>query len=615
MMGVGQGGRFRLWDAALLAVLVLGIYIRTLGHDFQMSWDDNWYLVYNEAAHGLSWQHVRMAFSSLYQANYAPMQVLSYMFDYSLWGMNPAGFLATNLALHALNGIFLYYLFLDWHQERIFALVAAVFYVVHPLQVENVAWISERKNLLSVFLFLISWFAYCRYREEKGIGGQLAYFVSLVSFVFSLMSKTTTLVLPLVLILYDFCFLQGGRRVRLMDKLPYVAAAVLFALVSIFVQSPEYQGGIRTPYHGRSPLATFYTMLPILCRYIGMLVWPSGLSAVYVPPVYTSINGSVIASTLFLAGLGWMGIHLFRVDRRIGFWFVFFWIGLLPYVQIVPIMWLMFDRYLNVSMIGAAALVGAGAACLAGRLKVRYIPVYKILLVTCLLLLAMVSFQRAAVWKDSLTLWTDAVAKTPTSAFAWEHLGETYTLMGNISSARRAYEQGLALDASNTEILSGLGDLYTGSGELEKGLVLFKKLLDIKPSYVSGWAGLGDNYMKRGDYIEAEKSYKQAYALQPEAVQVISRLGNLDMIRGRFASARDFYLLAESRGGNDPDVAYYLACAEAATGRKDEALVWLEKAFLRGFSDLQLVAGDSRISVVKSDPRFSLLLDTYFSKK
>lgn len=598
-------------DYLLLILLSVAIYARSLGHEFQMSWDDNWYIVYNESIQGFSWQNIKTIFSSIYQANYAPLQMLSYMLDYSLWGLNPGGFALTNIIFHTLNGLLLYRLLHSLHSERLLALVAATFFLVHPLQVESVAWISCRKNVLSLFFFLLSWEAYRRYRQAETGRGIGAYTASLLAFLLSLMAKSTTLVLPLILVLYDYCFPEGGQRLRLKNKLPYAVATLVFALLSMHVQQHDFQGGIREPYHGGSPLATLYTMLPVFCLYLWRLVWPGGLSAIYAPPVHTAPDGVVIAAGLFLAAMAWGGYWLFRRDRRLGFWFLFFWIGLLPFAQIVPILWLITDRYMNVSIIGAAALTGAAAVWLRNRLGASSARILYLLLVFWIGALSIASFQRVGIWRNSLTLWSDAAAKTPTSARVWGHYGEALVVSGQVDASLQAYERGLDLDSANIIVLDGLGRLYNLTGKLDKGLIVLNKLLKQRPDYVTGWASLGTNYMKRGNYGEAEKAYNRAQALQPEAWQVMMLLGDLALAQGQLDRARSHYNQVEARGYSNPQNAYQLACVEAQSGHRDAALVWLEKALQRGFNDYGRLQQDPHLSPLWQDPRFNFLLERH----
>ncbi|WP_306532928.1 lipopolysaccharide assembly protein LapB [Geobacter sp.] len=598
-------------DYLLLILLTVGIYARTLGHEFQMSWDDNWYIVYNDSIQGFSWQNLKTIFSSIYQANYAPLQMLSYMVDYSLWGLQPGAFALTNFVFHALNGVLVYRLLFSLHGERLLALVAAAFFLAHPLQVESVAWISCRKNVLSLFFFLLSWEAYRCYRTAEAGRGRWAYFSSLAAFLLSLMAKSTTLVLPVILVLYDLCFPEAGRHLRLKDKIPYALAALVFALVSMHVQQHDFQGGIREPYHGGSPLATFYTMLPVFCLYLWRLVWPAGLSAIYDPLVHAAPDGVVLAAGLLLAALAWGGYRLFKYDRRLGFWLLFFWIGLLPFAQIVPIYWLITDRYINVSIIGAAALAGAGAVFLRSWLGARGAPLLYLAVTVWIAALSVASFQRVGVWRNSLTLWSDAVAKLPNTPRIWEHYAEALLSSGQADASRRAYEHLLASQPTNVAALAGLGDLYTVGGELDKGMTLLNRLLAIKPDHVIGWASLGTNYLKRGNYAEAERAYLRAQSLQPEAWQVMVLLGDLAQTRGDAGKARQFYEQAEARIRGNAEIAYKLACIEAMAGDLDAAITWLEKAVQRGYANAQSLADDEQLAALWQDPRFYHLLERY----
>lgn len=606
--------RPHLGPVLLLLTAALAVYGRIISHDFLFNWDDNWYVLWNEAARGFSWEHLRTAFSSYYVGNYAPVQIISYMLDYELWGLGPGGYLVTNVAVHAANTLLVYVLLFRWHKSRLLALVAAALFLLHPVQVESVAWISQRKNLLAMLFFLLSWERYCRYREGGGRKAQLAYALSLAAFVLSLLAKSVALVFPVILVLYDFCFTEGEQRVRWKDKIPYAIAAVAVALLALYSQQPEFGGG-RIGYHGGSPRATFFTMLPVLCRYLGMLVWPAGLSAEYAPPIYRSLELPVVAAAFLLMGVALAGFRLFRVDRRLGFWVLFFWIGLLPVSQIVPLATLMNDRYLYFPMIGVAALAGNGAVLLRERFGEQRLVMVHSLLVLLLLVLAIVSFQRAGVWRNSLTLWSDAVAKVPVASRAWGHLGEAYLDAGDRGAARRAYERGLEADPTQGLVLCGLGSLYTELGELDKGYVLLKRNLELDPSDAIGWAALGDNYLKRRNYPEAEKAYKQALTVQPDAMQVVVMLGDLAVIQGRLDLARDYYGRVEGTWRDNPDIAYHLAGVESLSGRPDEALAWLEEALRRGFRDYAKLSADKNLSALRNEARFNSLLRQFFAEQ
>lgn len=394
--------RHYLLDSTLLVFAVAVVYGRLTGYNFQTHWDDNAYILSNVAAQGFTWEHIRNAFDvgAGKIGQYNPLSILSFMMDYTVWGMHPGGYHLTNIIIHTLNGLLVYRLLFRLHGERLPALVAASIFLFHPVQVESVAWISERKGLLSLFFLLISWEGYCRYRDAEKGSGRLAYALSLASYLLSLLAKTSSVVLPLILLMFDWCFEKKERRIGLLDKVPFFVAAGVFSAIEIFSERPEH-GGAMVGYHGGSPLATFYTMLTVFCRYLGLLVWPSGLNVEHLPTVYRAPELAVVGAAILLAGVAAAGIRLFKVNRKLGFWVMFFWVGLLPVSQIVPLILLMYEHYLYMPIIGAAALVGYGAARLRDRIGERRATILYACLAVWLLALAVVSHQRTVVWKDS----------------------------------------------------------------------------------------------------------------------------------------------------------------------------------------------------------------------
>ncbi len=600
-------------DFLLLLLLAAVVYGRMLGHEFLANWDDNWNIIYNDAVHGFSWQNIRIAFTGYVIGAYVPLQTLSFIFDYALWGPNPGGFHATGILIHTANALLVYRLFYRWYADRLLCLVGSALFLVHPVQVESVGWISDRKTLLAMLFFLLAWEGYCRYREVAVGKTRCWYYgATLLLFSLSLLSKSITVIMPGILVLYDFCFPEGGRRLRLMDKIPFLAVAGIIAVATMIGFSSP--GGARVPYHGGSFLATFYSMVPVFCRYLGMLVWPVHLSALYAPTIHHSFDKAVIVAALLLSAILPVGYWLFRRDRRLGFWILFFFAGLFPVAQIIPTLSMMSDRYLYFPMVGVAALAGCGAVFLREQLGARRQVLLCFLLVLPLVALSVASFRRAAVWHDSLTLWSDAAAKEPMSDKAWELLGEMQMSSGKTAEARRSYERGQLLNPANTEILQGLGTLYTETGEVDQGYLLLKKLLTLKPEYVTGWSSLGSNYLKRGDYAEAEKAYKRALELQPDAMQVVSLLGELALLQGRLDPARAYYLQLESKGWDGPGTAFHLACVAAIAGRSHESLLWLEKALERGFDDYAKLRDAPQLSVLRNDPQFTQLITKYNPK-
>lgn len=600
-------------DYALLVMLTAVVYGRLLGCDFQANYDDNWVVLFDESVRGFSWSHIRAAFTSQKIGSYVPLETVSFMLDYTLWGLKAGGFHLTNILLHTACGLLLYRLIMRLYRERLMALVASAVFLVHPVQVESVAWITQRRTSLCMIFFLLTWEFYCRYREAPEDSKLVPYCTALTLFICALLSKSIAVILPVLLVLFDLCFLNGEKRFNLKDKIPFVVAALSIAVLSLISQS-DPEGARVSTYHGGSALATFYTMLTVFCRYLTMLVWPSGLSIVYAPSIHTSIDAAVVGSAFMLVTVLVVTVRLLRIDLRIGFWVSVFFIGLMPVSQIIPLHTLMNDRYLYFPMLGVAALAGTGAVELRNRFKEYNLTMIHALVILPLLTLAALSYQRGAVWKDTLTLFTDAVAKEPGKDKAWEVLGGTHKALGNTDAALQAYQRGYSLNPNNTEILYGLGELYTETGALDQGSGMLKKLLEIKPRYVTGWASLGTNYLKKGDYDQAERSYREALRLQPEAWQVMLLLGNLELERKRADKATELLRRVELTTENEPESAYLLACAASLSGSADEALSWLELSFKRGFANLERLTNDKRLAFVAIDPRFQPLIRRNINK-
>jgi tetratricopeptide (TPR) repeat protein len=598
----------------LLLVLATGaVYGQALGYDFLRNWDDNHYILDNADVQGFGWDRISAVFTHYYVGNYAPVHLLSYMLDHALWGLHPGGYHLTNLLLHGLNGILLYGLIFRLIPSRQAAWSGAALFLLHPVQVESVVWISQRKNLLAMFFFLLAWACYLAYRHTGTGKGRLWYAASLAALLLSLLSKSVAVIFPVAMILFDHCY-GGEARSRLRDKIPYLLAALAVAVLAILSQTPDpvsgRTGGL-TAYHGGSPVATFLTMLPVFCSYLRLVAWPSSLSALYDPVIHKGVDGPVLLAVALLAGIGYLVWRLYRVDRRIAFWPLFFFLALAPVSQIVPLVTLMNDRYLYFPMIGVAGLVAWGGS----RLILRHSRVVTASVGVILLALAGVSLHRTGVWQNSIALWSDTVAKSPKLPLAWEALGEAYHYnpRPNREEAKKAYLQAIALNPAVDISRYNLGVLYLDQNDLASADQALSELLRRSPNHVMGLTAAGDLALRRGGYPKAEQFYRRALSFQPDAVVVQRKLANLMAGLGRLGEARTILLQIETlEGGTGPGNAYELARLEALAGDVGASLGWLEKALQRGFTNYDALLADEELMPVRADGRFAELARKYF---
>ncbi len=416
----------------LLVAGVFAVYGATFGHDFLINWDDEGYVLKNGAVRGFSLPHLRAAFTSYFVGNYAPVQIISYMLDYELWGMNPAGFIATNLLLHSLNGVMLYGLTLKLCEERLIAWGAAFVFLFHPVQVESVAWISQRKTLLAMVFFLAALRLYLEYRERRSVA---AYWWSLAAFTLALLSKAVVVIFPLVALLVDLCFAGTSGRPRLRDKLPYLGASLVVGCLALVSHAPVLNrpSGIRA-YPGGTLLTTAYTMAPVLSSYLRDCFLPLDLSPYYMTPIKASPDGEVLLSAVLVLLLCLLGLLLSRRSRTLFFWYALFFAGLLPVSQVVPLITLKNDRYLYFPMLGFAPFVAMVlGALLRKRGGWRWVAGLSILV--ALVSLPLRAYRQSLVWKDSLTLWSYALRKDPRNQVALQMLALYHTRHGNVAQA------------------------------------------------------------------------------------------------------------------------------------------------------------------------------------
>lgn len=474
----------RLAPQLIPVLLILGatlaVYSGAFGNDFLVNWDDPTYVSANPDVQSFTLENLRKIFTSFYAGNYAPLQMLSYMFDYQLWGANPFGFILVNVLLHGLNGILFYLLLGRLGLTSGWALLAALLFVVHPVQVESVAWISQRKNLLAMTFFLAAFWqyqAFSRYREKRWIH----YAATNFCFVLALLTKSVVVVFPVVLLVYDVTLRQERGRLQtiLAEKVPFVLLAAGASWLTLISQGEAIVKG----YHGGSAFATMLTMMAVYKDYLVNLFWPLQLSALYLEDFKTGIDAEVLLSAILLAA--WFAsLLLFRQGTRrpAMFWLALFALGFVPVSQIIPIMTLMNDRYLYFPMLGFAVYLVLLLQEVAERFRVRA-SVALALLVACLVLLAPVAWLRAEVWSNSITLWQDTVRKQPQSSWAWSLLGDSQRKGGDYGASIDSYRQALVIDPDYYQYHFELGRVYQHIGEYGLAMLAYRKVLQLNPGH------------------------------------------------------------------------------------------------------------------------------------
>lgn len=609
--------RSKLIVFLLIMTAAMVVYFKTLSYGFMATWDDSVYVLDNVSAHGFSWEHIKTAFSSYYASNYAPLHIVSYMLDHALWGLNPSGYIAHNITLHGLNG-FLLYLMLRRLSLRLYpAILSALLFVLHPVQVESVVWISQRKTVLAMFFFLLSIHCYSYYRSSTGDVNRKQYALSLFFFLCSLLSKSVVVVLPAILFLYDHCISRRNLLKSITDKLPFIVMTFIACLIALLSQSEEYGQGGRSDFHGGGTWSTFLTMLPVFISYIRMVLVPSGLSIVYAPQIKSSVDGEVFFALVILCSLSAVGYRLYRSSKSAFFWYAAIPIMILPVSQVIPIVTMMNDRYLYFPMLGVVACCGLLVQHFLDRIDIRWRKSAALCFFMVVGLYGVLSFQRTSVWRNSFALWQDAVEKQPQSAVAWLALGEVYEEQGEpfraLQYAERAREICRGIECHHA--LEKLSTLYMQRGSVDRAEKSADELIRLFPKSANGYILKGYLKYQQRDLLLAEKLFLEGVRLDHNQPASLNALGNIYLATGRPAIAIEKLKAAEMLGNPSPELYYSMACAEAMLQKREDALHHLDKALRLGYKKYDSIMTDSGLSGLRGDPEFTRLMEKYVTKR
>lgn len=385
-----------LLHGTAIALLILLTYSGSFGGAFIS--DDTQEVATKELIRALDWNHVRGIFRTFDGANYMPVTVLSFAVDYRLWGLTPAGYHFSNLVIHLLNALLVYALLRRLEMPPNAALIAAAIWGVHPLQVESVAWISERKNVLSGLFFFAAFHVYLSFSERPRVG---TYLGMLGLFLIAVLSKMNTMVLPAMCLAYEiaFRFRLGLRDVLAAVPMFAIAAAVAwYNLAGNPIHGNDYWGG--------SALVTWLSSGVVVFRYLENLILPTDLTTYYEVRLRDSVfDPPVLLSLLGLAALAAATVSGILTKRTRGFWILWFGIALAPMLNIVPFRSMMNDRYMYLPMLGPVVLITAFLAECARGQRARYPLV--VAAVVVIGAYAGLSYRRVEIWANPLTYWKD----------------------------------------------------------------------------------------------------------------------------------------------------------------------------------------------------------------
>ncbi len=522
-----------------LLVAVCAIFSPVVGCDF-VNYDDLGYITQNQnIQHGLTAESLKWAFTTGHSSNWHPLTWISHIIDFQLFGLKPLGHHVVNVLFHAANSVLMFLLLRRmtgtiWRS----AFVAAMF-AIHPLRVESVAWISERKDVLSTFFWLLTAGMYVCY-AQKNAGRGKWFALALCFYALGLMSKPMVVTLPFILLLIDFWPLRRfsiedvgltNRFVRLLlEKIPFIFLSITSSVVTFFVQQ---KGGAVSSLDSITVAQRIENMFVAYVRYIGKAFWPSKLSILYPHPIQWPW-WVIIVCFIFLVAITILAIQQlrFRPYLAVGwFWFLGMLVPVIGLVQVG--MQSMADRYSYVPIVGIF-IATTWAATEFVRNRTALTTIAALALVACCVLTPI----QISYWKDSDKLFTHAVQVTDGNYLAYNNLGY----------------------------------YFSNKNEPERAIEFYKKALEIKPNYEDAHNNMGFCLAAEGKYKEAINEYIKALSINKKLTEAHNNLGNALSNIGEIDAAIHEYQIAIEENPKHSDAHNNLGIALAMKGRIDEAI-------------------------------------------
>lgn len=527
-----------------LALAVFAVFSQVLKCDF-VNYDDPSYIINNQhVQHGITLESLKWAFTTGYSSNWHPLTWVSHMIDFQIYGLKPWGHHLTNLLFHGANSVLLF-LLLRLMTGRLWpsAFVAALF-ALHPLRVESVAWVSERKDVLSTFFWILTVGAYVRYVQTPGQRTKW-FLLSLVAFALALMSKPMVVTLPFILLLIDVWPLKriavtqleiANLKRPLLEKLPFLALALGSSLVTFFVQQ---HGGAVSSLSSLTIAQRIENMFVAYVRYIGKTFWPADLTILYPHPVDWPWS-LIIVSIIILVAITVLVIRQLRVRPYLAVGWFWFLGMLIPVIGLVQVgVQSMADRYSYVPMVGVLIAVTWAA--------IELIP------------------SRAALTSVAVMAIGACCVITPIQVGYWQNSGTLY---------RRA----VAVTDKNYVAYNNLGYYLFCNGESAQAMDFYRKAVEIEPSYEDAHKNLGFCLAEMGKNEEAIEEYKKVLAINRNLTEVHNHLGNALSNIGQNDAAVHEYEIVIQQQPTHADAHNNLGIALAMKGQLDEAIVHFQLA-------------------------------------
>ena len=528
-----------------ILLVALLAYLPAFNCEF-VNWDDDEYVTKNLLIQNLSGENVKQMFTGFNVSNYHPLTMLSYALNYKAGGLSPFGYHLINVLLHLLNiGLVFWLAYLLSGKKVVAGAFVAFFFGLHPMHVESVAWVSERKDVLYACFMFLSLIAYLKYMDSRKLGLYLAAFVL---FVLSCMSKPAAVILPLLLLLLDWwqarlSFPKLDIKV-LAEKIPFFAVAALFGYLTILAQQVTAIPVEQYPLWQKTLFASYGFVMYLVKFFV-----PYGMSTFYPYPIQNmseSIPALYYAMPIAALGLAALAFWLHKKDRSVGLGFWFYLINLLLVLQLITVgSTIISERYTYVPYVGLLFPLGMVLDRLwkdGNKNDKNWGKMAMGLTAVVALAFTIITFQRCKVWKNSETLWTDVIKKYPKQVpVAYNNRGIYYREKGDLKKALADYDNAIAADPTYDLAYNSRARINFDLKKDELALADFTKAIALKPDNHTAYTNRGALHFRNNRYDEGFADLNKAIELNPRHINAfLNRALGYTFVSNHEMAVKDF---------------------------------------------------------------------------
>jgi len=539
--------------AVLVFLFTSLVYFNTLNNDF--IWDDEYLILNNSQIKSFS--HILNVFrtyvgygSENVNTFYRPMQELSNMVDYFLWARDPKGFHLTNLLLHAVCAVLVFIFVFYLCGNAPVSFLTGLFYGIHPIHTEAVAYIAGRADSLYSIFFLLSFIYFIKYTNRliKGAPTGILLYLSVGFFIPSLLSKEIGMILPLLLVLYIFVILKNRIVSNAYNRIknlwiPYAAVVLVyifmrFTVLNFFTAAPPTMLA-AIPFLNR-----MLTFCKTVLVYFGLLLFPVGLHMERTIRItrYLLEPSSLVALVVVFGALAG-GFTFYKKNRLVSFFIFWFFINLLPMSNIYPINSFLAEHWLYMASVGYFFAISAFLYALykKGKANIFYKSLVILFIIALFLVYSLLTIARNQDWKDEISFFENTLKYSPKNARLYLNLGNTYYERKELDKAFEQYEKSIAAKPNNPEAYGNIGALYTRKGNLKEAENYLKKAIELNFADPIAHYNLARVYVASNRRGKAIEELEASVKYLPQFYQASNMLGELYMKSGDKAKALESF--------------------------------------------------------------------------